>query len=160
MTRFAQGWAVPGRSPPSSARPQGHPHLDPAVQAVEDLDEAVDREAVEGRFADAGDVGLGRAGERGGARAAQVAFSQDADDRGGEIGLHQLGVGIGQACVGERIVAPAHDLQLVLTHRNCSLTRLMRSRIRSISCFGVLIPVLAFFWKACSTQTSSSICTA
>ncbi len=77
-------------------------------------------------------------------RAGGTAFAENPDDLGGQIGFHQLGIGVGRPRIRKWIVAPAHELQPVLTHRS-SCTRLMRSRTRSISCFGVPIPALDFF---------------
>ena len=54
-------------------------HLDPCplIEAVVDLDEPVDGEAVEVGVADAGDVGLGHPGQAGRLDSAQVALPQN-----------------------------------------------------------------------------------
>jgi hypothetical protein len=46
----------------------------------------------------------------------------------------------------------------MVVHRLASLNRFNRSRTRSISGLGILIPVFDFFWKAWITQISPAIC--
>lgn len=129
----------------SAAPPHGHAHLHVTVETVEYLHKAINREAVEGRPADAGDVGLGRASRSGSLGARQVAFPQNPDNLGGKIGFHQFGIGVRQTNVCKGIIGPPHDLEFPIIHCSCSVKRLIRLRIRSISDSGVLIPVFDFF---------------
>ena len=57
---------------------------------------------------------------------------------------------IGQAQIGEHVARAAHQFEIVLLigHANASFKRLIRSFTTSISCFGVAMPLVDFFWKA------------
>jgi hypothetical protein len=142
---------VQGVGLPTVARAREiHPDPSALVEPVVNPHEAVDGEAIQVGFADAGDIGHGYVGQPGRLGCAHIALSEDADDPGGEIGLHELGIGLRKANVPERIVAASHKLEFV-THRSCSFKRLILSWIRSISGLGVLMPVCDFFWKASNT---------
>ena len=81
------------------------------------------------------------------------------DDFRGQDGLQLLGIGVCMAEVAEDVSVAAHDFEFV-GHFNISFNRFNRWRIRSISCCGVLMPFVDFFWKAWTTHRSSPICTA
>ncbi len=85
---------------------------------------------------------------------------EDFDDlrRQQRLGLAHIGVGIAE--VAEDVPAAAHDLHGLISHCTISFTRRSRAWMRSISCFGVLIPLFDFFWKAWITHTSAPSCTA
>lgn len=73
---------------------------------------------------------------------------QNADDLGSQGGLGLFNIGSWVAQVAEHVAASAYELKIVcvLVHRpNSFRSRLLRSRIRSRSLFGVLIPWRAFF---------------
>ena len=82
------------------------------------------------------------------------------DNPGCQDGAQLLQFGIGKAEIAESVPLPCTVEIVVVAHRNASFSRFSRSWIRSISAFGVLIPVLDFFWNACSTHTSFPIRTA
>src|SRR5712691_5405175 len=84
---------------------------------------------------------------------------QDTDNFRREVGLDKLGIGIRQTHILKGVVAAPDQFQFV-AHDHISLKRFRRSRITSISGFGVLMPWVDFFWKAWITHTSSPICTA
>ena len=74
-----------------------------------------------------------------------------------------LHVGIWLPEISEQVATTAHQLEKVTLFGHCCgclFTRFSRSRMSASSFFGVRIPVLAFFWKACSTQTSIPSCPA
>ncbi len=67
------------------------------------------------------------------------------DDFSRENGLELLGIRILVSEVAENISAPAHHFEFFAFHRNISFSLFKRFLIRSISCFGVLIPCVDFF---------------
>ncbi len=95
------------------------------VEPVVDLHQAVDGEAVERGLADARDIGHGDLRQPCRVRGAHVALAQNADDPGRKVGLHQLGVGIGNAEIPERVVASPDKLEFVV-HRGRSFNRAVR----------------------------------
>src|SRR5271165_951808 len=135
-------------------------HLHPRAETVQHRYQAVHREAPKVSVADAGEVG--RCDARAGVRRAhgQSLPAECLDDLSGQDGLELLRVGTLVPKVTERIAAPPHHFQLLTLHRNISFSRFKRSLINSISCCGVLIPCVDFFWNACTTQISSPSCTA
>src|SRR5712692_3226977 len=88
-----------------------------------------------------------------------MAFPQDTDNFSRQVGLDEFGIRIGQTNILKGVVAAPDQFQFV-AHDTISLKRFRRSRIRSISGFGVLMPWVDFFWKTWITHTSSPICTA
>ena len=77
----------------------------------------------------------------------QFTIIQHADDFGCEQGAQLFAVSVGMTEIAEDVAAAADDVHVV-AHFSISLSRFSRSRIRSISCLGVLIPLFDFFWKA------------
>src|ERR1051325_300668 len=57
--------------------------------------------------------------------------------------------------VAKNISAALHDRYLFACHSNISFSLFNRSSIKSISDLAVLIPLVDFFWNACTTQMSS-----
>ena len=111
-------------------------------------------------LADAGEIGGGDSGQLVRRPHRQLAVIEHADDARGQQRAQLLFVRVGLAESADDVAAAPDDIEFVLAHRSLSLSRFSRSWIRSISAFGVLIPVFDFFWNACSTQMSSSICSA
>jgi hypothetical protein len=87
-------------------------------------------------------------GSRLGLPSAQLLGVEDFDNLRRQQGLGLAHIGVGIAEVAEEVPAAAYDFHVVIGHFNISVTRRSRAWIRSISCFGVLIPVFDFFWKA------------
>jgi hypothetical protein len=133
-----------------SARMDIHRYFDLLAESAKNRHQPIDREAAEMGAADAGKVGGSDPGQRMRVANGQVRIVKHADDAGGEDRAQLLAVGVGMAEVAENIAAAAHDFQIVgvIGHFSISLTRRRRAVIRSSSCFGVLIPVFDFFWKA------------
>src|SRR5450432_1419278 len=128
-----------------------HPHLylDPRAEPVKNCHKTVQGEPCEIRIAYSGEVGCGDAGT--GMRGAHgEAFPVERlDDFGRENGFELLCIGVLVAEVAVHIAAAAHDIQLfVAFHFSISFSFFSRSFITSISCFGVLMPLVDFFWKA------------
>ncbi len=119
-------------------------HLDVLTEAGEDRHQSVDREAAEIGFTDAGEVGGGNAGHFLSGARGQPAIFQHADDLGRQKGAQLLAIGLRMAEIAKHVAAAAHDLHIVV-HFSISCSRFSRSRIRSISIFGVLIPDFDFF---------------
>ena len=137
-------------------RAEIHVNLDLLPQTVKDRHEAVHGEAVELHAPDAGEVRRRNASDLLGLAHGQLALVQKLDNPGGKDRPKLLKVGVRVVEIAENIPAALDNLKIVIAQRSISFSRLSRSSIRSISAFGVLMPVLEFFWKACTTQTASA----
>ena len=138
-------------------------HIHVLAELVEYGHQTVNSEAVKLHVADAGKVRMADTGAALGLARRKSFIVKNADDAGGQKCLGLLHVGVSAAEVTEDIAAAAHQLKIVVCFADCYnsfFDRLSRSQIRSISCFGALMPCFAFFWEACKTQTPSSSCTA
>src|SRR5262249_24702003 len=99
------------------------------------------------RVADALDIGWIDMGQFRPGPDGQTALVEGPDDIGRHLGLELFRFRIRIAEVSEDISRAADHVSLVVLcrHRRASLSRLIRSRIKSISCFGVLMPWVDFF---------------
>ena len=79
---------------------------------------------------------------------------QRRDDAGRQDGLGLFQVRVGIAEVAKHVAAPLDRFEVAVAHGlNSRLSRANRRRIRSISVFGVPIPVFDFFLNAWITQS-------
>jgi len=127
-------------------RPGGDLHVDTPVEAVKDGHEPVHGETAKLGRANARKLTGVDAGDALGLAHRQFAVIEFADDRGGQDRFKLLHIGPGMPQVAEYIAAASDQFQ-VLVQVSISFSRLIRSRIKSISCFGVLIPLVDFFWS-------------
>src|SRR5581483_10368275 len=127
------------------ALPHGNCNVHVPAQAVEDRHQTVNREAVEIGVADARKVGRSDAGQIFGLANGEVAVIERPDNFSRKKRLELQGLGILTTKVAKDITAASDGPKLTSFHRSCSLSRLTRSRTKSISCFGVAMPLLDFF---------------
>src|SRR5271163_3464840 len=151
MRRFRFGLAL-------RARMDGERKLDLLTEAAEDRHEPVDGEAREIDVADADELAVRDPGAGFGLPGAQLLGIEHLNDlrRQQRLGLAHVGVRIVE--IAEDVAAAAHDFHVIAGHCSISFRRRSRAWIKSISCFGVLIPVFDFFWKAWITHTSAPSC--
>jgi hypothetical protein len=131
-----------------------HPdlHFYTRAEPIDDRHQAINREAVEVRIADARKIGSRDARTTVRAAHGQVFPVESLDDLGGQDGLELLGVRTLAPQVAKDIAAPPYHLEFFLFHRNISFSLFKRSLIRSISRFGVLMPCVDFFWNVASRR--------
>src|SRR5579863_9078833 len=137
--------------------------LDLLAEAAEDRHQPIDRETGEIDVADSYELAMSDPAAGLGLPGGQTLSVEDLDDLRREQRLGLAHIGVGKAEIAEHVAAAAYDVQRVVGtfgHCTISLTRRSRASITSISCFGVLIPVLDFFWNAWITHTSAPSCTA
>jgi hypothetical protein len=123
-------------------------HPDMLVELGQYGHHPIDREATELCIADARKIRSRYSGHLLGFPDGDLLIVQNADDLGGKNCLELKHLGIGASEVAEHVAASADKLKIVvvtLGHRRASFNRLSRSRIRSISACGVLIPFFDFF---------------
>ena len=131
----------------STSRIDLNRYPDPPAQSGENLHLPIQREGSESPVANARHIHA-----RGTRRLFGVAHCQAAlvkhrnhRRRNERLGSSPVGVGLGEVRM-DVDTAPLDQLELVLVHRTSSLlSRPNRARTRSISAFGVLVPVLDFF---------------
>src|SRR3954469_15923939 len=133
--------------------------LDLLPKGSQDRHQPINGEPAEIGLADAGEIRCHDAGYILGRAHCQIALVKHADNTCSQQRPQLFPVGVRMTEVTKDIAA-ASDQFGIVCHRSISFKRLSRSWIRSISCFGVLIPDFDFFWKACTTQMSSPICKA
>ncbi len=77
-------------------------------------------------------------------------LTHNTDDLRGQLRPQVFFVGIRQPQIPKHIAGSADKLEFVTlgSNLNISFNRLSRSRITSVSSFGVLIPFFDFFWNA------------
>ena len=141
--------AFRGQQPAPRPGARGDRDLDAHVpiEPIEDTHQPVDGEPVELDLADAREVGRRDAGSCFGIAHGQPLGVESLDDFGSEDGADLAQARIGRAEIGKDVAGAVHQLEIVaLTgHPNISLSRLIRSRTRSISWRGVAIPLVDFF---------------
>jgi hypothetical protein len=74
---------------------------------------------------------------------------------GGKLRLDQHLVGIGPTEIGIDVGGAFLDLHLAFAPFAWASAAFSRRAIRSSSGLGVAMPLVAFFWKQCSTQTAA-----
>src|SRR6266480_1480189 len=136
-------------------RAEIHVNLDLLPQPVKDRHQPVHGEAVQLDPPDAGKVRRRNAGDLPGLANGQLALIEQLDNPGGKDRPKLFKIGVRMVEVAENIPAALDNIKIIVAHRSISFSRFSRSWIRSISAFGVLMPFLDFFWKACTTQTAS-----
>src|SRR5580704_2933538 len=145
-TASARGELDSGLAPAIRYAPYAEFDFHSRSEQIKDRHEPVNGETAKVSVADTGEVGSRntRAPVRG--PHGQPLAVHDLDDLGGEDRLELFGVRVLVLEVAEHVAAAAHDFQFFL-HRNISFNLLRRSLIRSISCLGVLMPFVDFFWE-------------
>ena len=124
-----------------------------AVERRKPFHQPVEREAPEVRVPNPREIRSGETGQRGGLADRQTAVVEHPDDAGRHHRLDLLQVRVGIAQVAENVAAALNQLEFALAHGIVSLlSRASRPRTRSISVFGVPIPVFDFFRNAWITQ--------
>jgi len=117
------------------------------VEPGEDGHEPVDGEALEVGATDAGEVSGGDAGDLFRLPHRESPLVQHAEDPRGQDGAQLLKVGIGASKIAEDVPVPTDQVD-ISCHFSISSSLFRRSRTRSMSCPGVVIPVFDFFWNA------------
>src|ERR1044072_670540 len=131
---------------PAAGRRDDHVHL--PMKLLQDGHQPVGRESGELCVADAREVGRGGSSQLLRRASGQAFGVQRLDDLGGQARPQLAHVRVGHSEIGEHVAAAPHQFEFVVFHASASFSRLMRSRTRSISCLGVAIPLVDFFWKA------------
>jgi hypothetical protein len=120
-------------------------HFDSGTEAVDDLHEPVHCETSEIRVANSRKIGSGDSGAPVGGAHAQAFAIKRTNDFGGEQRLELLNVRIFVSEIAKNIPASTYYFQLFVFHRSISFSFFSRSKIKSISRFGVLTPLVDFF---------------
>ena len=141
-------------------RPDLHFQFNPGSKAVENSYQPVKGEAIEIGIADSGEIRRGDARARVRLAYRQAIAIQHLDDFRGKQSFELVHVCVVATEVTKSVAASTDYFQPFVLYRNNSFKRLSRSLTTSISCFGVLLPSVGFFWKACTTQISESNLTA
>lgn len=121
--------------------PYRHFHL--LSHPGKDRHQSVDGEAAEVRIAYAREVGGGDAGQLLRGPHGQLAVIEHATDLCRKQCTQLLAISVGIAEIAEDVATAPDDVHVV-AHRSLSHNRCSRSRTRSMSCFGVLIPDFDF----------------
>jgi hypothetical protein len=131
------------------ARAHAHRKLDFLPEQSQDRHKPVEREPSQIGAADTGKVRVADSGRVFRLAGRPASVIENLDDFGchERLGLQQ--VSVVAAKITKDVAAAADQFDVVFgAHFNISFNLLIRSRIRSVSCFGVLMPLLDFFWKA------------
>src|SRR5216683_7994319 len=139
------------------ARLEGNGHLNVLIKLAENGNHSIKRETAELRTANAGKFRIGDASKFFRVARRELALVENVDDLCGGNGARLLKICVGSSKVAIHVAAAAYQLQIVFFHFRASFNRLSRSRIRSTSICGVLIPDFDFFWNTWITQISASI---
>src|SRR6185312_8508585 len=136
-------------------------HLDVHVkaEAVEYPDQPIDRKAIELCATDTRKIRGRDTARLFGCPNRHLPSVEHADDPGSKRGFEMLDIRVGISKIAEQMPGSPDHFHLI-AHRYRSFSVRIRSRTRSISCLGVEIPDVDFFWNACTTQMSSPICRA
>ena len=119
-------------------------HVNAAVEVVQNGHEPVYCKAAKLNVADARKLAGIDAGNTFCLAYRKFAIIEHADDLGGQNAFELFHIGPGMAQIAEDIAAASDKFQF-LGYVSISFSRLIRSRITSISCFGVLMPLVDFF---------------
>src|SRR5579863_2952253 len=136
------GGARPPRSVPCT---EGEGDLHALVEAGQNRHETIDGEPAKLCPTDAREIGGGNPGDLACLSNRELALVKDPDDTCSEPGAELLEIRVGVAEVSEHVSAATDDFESFAGHLKVSFSRLRRSRTKSISASGVLIPLFDFF---------------
>jgi len=114
--------------------------FDARAEAVDDPDQTIERETRKVSVTDAREVRRRNASESMRRSYRQAIAIESLDDLCREQRFELLHVGVVLAEVAIDISTAADDFERFVLHHNISFNRFTRAAIKSISCFGVLIP--------------------